>query len=57
VSLVRFSKYHPVEIQQISADSAIQWISKQGCSKLVVGLPQARILYADAEGRVNCRSF
>lgn len=41
----------PVEIQQQMADN-IQWIKGAQENKLVVG-SQARILYADAEGRMN----
>jgi urocanate hydratase len=45
----------PVEIQQQMQDN-IKWIKGAQENKLVVG-SQARILYADAEGRKNCRSF
>ena len=41
----------PTEIQQQLADN-IQWISEAKKNKLVVG-SQARILYADAEGRLK----
>ena len=41
----------PVDIQQQMADN-IQWIKRAQENKLVVG-SQARILYADAEGRVK----
>jgi len=41
----------PTEIQQQMADN-IQWIKEAGPNKLVVG-SQARILYADAEGRAK----
>ncbi|MBT4774405.1 MAG: urocanate hydratase [Crocinitomicaceae bacterium] len=41
----------PVEIQQQMADN-IQWIQGAKANKLVVG-SQARILYADAEGRAK----
>nr|WP_321405489.1 urocanate hydratase [uncultured Carboxylicivirga sp.] len=41
----------PVEIQQQMADN-IHWIKEAGRNKLVVG-SQARILYADAEGRIR----
>ena len=41
----------PPEIQQQMADN-IQWIKGASANKLVVG-SQARILYADAEGRVK----
>lgn len=41
----------PAEIQQQLQDN-IQWIKEAGKNKLVVG-SQARILYADAEGRIK----
>jgi urocanate hydratase len=41
----------PIEIQQQMQDN-IQWIKGAQENKLVVG-SQARILYADAEGRVK----
>jgi urocanate hydratase len=41
----------PSEIQQQMADN-IQWIREAGKNKMVVG-SQARILYADAEGRMR----
>ncbi|MBN2615948.1 MAG: urocanate hydratase, partial [Bacteroidales bacterium] len=41
----------PEDIQSQMADN-IQWIENAGKNKLVVG-SQARILYADAEGRIN----
>ncbi len=41
----------PSEIQQQMADN-IQWIKEAGKNKMVVG-SQARILYADAEGRIK----
>jgi urocanate hydratase len=41
----------PDEIQQQMADN-IKWINEAGKNKLVVG-SQARILYADAEGRIK----
>jgi len=44
-------KHSPIEIQQQMADN-IQWIKGAQENKLVVG-SQARILYADAEGRVK----
>jgi urocanate hydratase len=44
-------KESPKEIQQQMADN-IQWIKGAQSNKLVVG-SQARILYADAEGRVK----
>lgn len=40
----------PIEIQQQLADN-IRWIQEAGNNKMVVG-SQARILYADAEGRM-----
>ncbi|KAB2810265.1 urocanate hydratase [Phaeocystidibacter luteus] len=40
----------PIEIQQQMADN-IRWIEQAGPNKMVVG-SQARILYADAEGRI-----
>ena len=46
----------PKEIQQQMADN-IQWIEAAGANKLVVG-SQARILYADADGRIEiARAF
>ena len=47
--LEEIRKVSPAEIQQQMADN-IQWIKAAGENKLVVG-SQARILYADAEGR------
>ena len=44
-------KNSPEEIQQQMADN-IQWIKGAQENKLVVG-SQARILYADAEGRMK----
>ena len=44
-------KHSPIEIQQQMTDN-IQWIKGAQENKLVVG-SQARILYADAEGRVK----
>jgi urocanate hydratase len=44
----------PIEIQQQMADN-IQWIQGAKANKLVVG-SQARILYADAEGRAKIAS-
>lgn len=41
----------PTEIQQQMQDN-IQWIEEAGKNKMVVG-SQARILYADAEGRIK----
>lgn len=49
--LEEIMKHSPVEIQQQMADN-IQWIQGARENKLVVG-SQARILYADAEGRMK----
>jgi urocanate hydratase len=49
--LESIKKNSPVEIQQQMADN-IQWIQGAKENKLVVG-SQARILYADAEGRMK----
>ena len=49
--LEEIMKNSPVEIQQQMADN-IQWIKGAQQNKLVVG-SQARILYADAEGRTK----
>ncbi len=49
--LEEMMKSSPVEIQQQMADN-IQWIKGAQENKLVVG-SQARILYADAEGRMR----
>jgi urocanate hydratase len=49
--LEKIKQHSPVEIQQQMADN-IQWIKGAQENKLVVG-SQARILYADAEGRVK----
>jgi urocanate hydratase len=49
--LEEMMKNSPVEIQQQMADN-IQWIKGAQENKLVVG-SQARILYADAEGRMK----
>jgi urocanate hydratase len=49
--LEEMMKHSPVEIQQQMADN-IQWIKGAQQNKLVVG-SQARILYADAEGRMR----
>ncbi len=49
--LEELAKESPVEIQQQMADN-IQWIKGAQANKLVVG-SQARILYADAEGRTK----
>lgn len=49
--LEEMSKTAPVEIQQQMQDN-IQWIKGAQENKLVVG-SQARILYADAEGRIR----
>jgi len=48
--LIQLKDKAPVEIQQQLADN-IRWIQEAGKNKLVVG-SQARILYADAEGRM-----
>lgn len=50
-TLTEIMKDSPVEIQQQMADN-IQWIKGAQENKLVVG-SQARILYADAEGRTK----
>ncbi len=52
--LEEMKKTSPPEIQQQMADN-IQWIKGAQENKLVVG-SQARILYADAEGRMNIAS-
>jgi urocanate hydratase len=49
--LIRISKTAPAEISRQLADN-IHWIAEAGKNKLVVG-SQARILYADAEGRIG----
>jgi urocanate hydratase len=49
--LEEMMKNSPEEIQQQMADN-IQWIKGAQENKLVVG-SQARILYADAEGRIK----
>jgi len=49
--LEEIKKYSPPEIQQQMADN-IQWIKGAKENKLVVG-SQARILYADTEGRIK----
>jgi urocanate hydratase len=49
--LEKMMLHSPIEIQQQMADN-IQWIKGAQENKLVVG-SQARILYADAEGRVK----
>jgi len=49
--LEEMKKHSPVEIQQQMSDN-IQWIKGAQENKLVVG-SQARILYADAEGRMK----
>ena len=49
--LEEIKKHSPPEIQQQMADN-IQWIKGAQENKLVVG-SQARILYADAEGRIK----
>ncbi|RMA57659.1 urocanate hydratase [Ulvibacter antarcticus] len=52
--LEEIKKHSPEEIQQQMSDN-IQWIKGAQENKLVVG-SQARILYADAEGRVKIAS-
>jgi urocanate hydratase len=52
--LEEIRKNSPAEIQQQMADN-IQWIKGARENKLVVG-SQARILYADAEGRIKIAS-
>jgi len=49
--LEKIMKDSPKEIQQQMADN-IKWIREAGKNKMVVG-SQARILYADAEGRIK----
>lgn len=49
--LMTIRKDAPTEIQQ-QLDDNIQWIKKAKSNKLVVG-SKARILYADAEGRIK----
>jgi urocanate hydratase len=49
-TLGKIMKNSPDEIKQQMADN-IHWINEAGKNKLVVG-SQARILYADAEGRI-----
>ena len=49
--LEEIRKYSPILIQQQMADN-IKWIKEAGKNKMVVG-SQARILYADAEGRIK----
>jgi urocanate hydratase len=49
--LETLAKNAPPEIQQQLSDN-IRWIKAAGENKLVVG-SQARILYADADGRIN----
>lgn len=49
--LEKIMKKSPAEIQQQMADN-IRWIREAGKNKMVVG-SQARILYADAEGRIK----
>ena len=49
--LEKMSQNSPVEIQQQMKDN-IRWIEGAQANKLVVG-SQARILYADAEGRIK----
>jgi urocanate hydratase len=49
-TLTKIMDHSPAEIRQQMADN-IHWINEAGKNKLVVG-SQARILYADAEGRI-----
>jgi urocanate hydratase len=49
--LEKMAKTAPIEIQQQMQDN-IKWIQEAQKNKLVVG-SQARILYADAEGRMK----
>ena len=49
--MIEIMKNSPVEIQQQMSDN-ITWIKGAKANKLVVG-SQARILYADAEGRIK----
>lgn len=49
--LEKLMRESPLEIQQQMADN-IKWIKEAGKNKMVVG-SQARILYADAEGRMK----
>lgn len=49
--LMDLSKTAPIEIKQQMVDN-IQWIKAAGENKMVVG-SQARILYADSEGRIK----
>jgi len=49
--LEKLRKESPADIQQQMADN-IKWIKEAGSNKMVVG-SQARILYADAEGRMK----
>jgi urocanate hydratase len=48
-TLEKIEQYSPAEIKQQMSDN-IRWIKEAGMNSLVVG-SQARILYADAEGR------
>jgi urocanate hydratase len=50
-TLERIAEKSPVQIRQQLADN-IHWIKEAGKNRLVVG-SEARILYADAEGRVE----
>ena len=49
--LMQIKQHAPEEIQQ-QMDDNIRWIRAAGANKMVVG-SQARILYADAEGRMK----
>lgn len=49
--LTKLAEHAPIEIKQQMQDN-IQWIEAAGENKMVVG-SQARILYADSEGRIK----
>jgi urocanate hydratase len=51
ITLTKIIDHSPEEVRQQMADN-IHWINEAGKNKLVVG-SQARILYADAEGRIS----
>jgi len=53
-TLIKISEKAPVQIKQQLEDN-INWIEQAGRNKLVVG-SQSRILYADAEGRMEIAS-
>lgn len=50
-ALIEIMSSSPIEIQQQMQDN-IKWIEQAGKNKMVVG-SQARILYADSEGRIK----